>query len=332
VIALAGLLVGGVVSGREAALEDAAAAIVMNATTVLTPPTLVRGHPALSAGRHQRQRVHRPFGPPALTPLTPRVFPVAGYCEIPSTALAVSANLTVTQPVAAGWVSISPESGAQPSPLVASITYAQGQTISNAVVAPRGTNGGITLYSKVGTHIVIDVNGYYRRLSPAMTTSCKLVVSVYWCLNPDACGQACNDACGSLGLEVLASAADWFAAQDTVAECQAISNCVGPRLGGPGGQLGIRVPGGRVGSAYSARRPRRAALLLDVSFMPLGAPDQHGRTGLAMLRHEQAFDLPPASEGRRAAPDWTSSTAARQCRKKTEGRFRGPRRNRHECW
>jgi len=121
-------------------------------------------------------------------------------------------------------VSIWPEGAAQPSPLVASITYAQGQTISNAIVAPLGTNGAITLYSKVATHVVIDVNGYYRSAAPS---SCKLVGDIYWCFNPNACGQVCNDVCASLGLSPLASDADWFAAQDTVEKCQDISEAFG---------------------------------------------------------------------------------------------------------
>jgi hypothetical protein len=102
-----------------------------------------------------------PFGGPKLVALTPRVFPVAGYCGIPNTAQAVSANLTVTEPVDRGWVAVWPEGAAQPSPLVSSINFALGQTVANAVIAPLGTSGGITLYPRVATQVVIDVNGYY---------------------------------------------------------------------------------------------------------------------------------------------------------------------------
>jgi hypothetical protein len=45
--------------------------------------------------------------------------------------------------------------------MVSSMNYVQGQTIANAVIAPLGTNGGITVYPKVNTHLVVDVNGYY---------------------------------------------------------------------------------------------------------------------------------------------------------------------------
>jgi hypothetical protein len=102
-----------------------------------------------------------PFGPPSMAAATPRVFPVAGYCSIPNTAQAVSANIAVTNSGAPGFISVWPEGSPQPSPLVASINHSAGETIANAVLAPLGTNGGVTVYSKVGLDVVIDVNGYF---------------------------------------------------------------------------------------------------------------------------------------------------------------------------
>ncbi len=101
------------------------------------------------------------FGPPSLIATIPRVVPVAGYCGIPSTAQAVSANMTATRTTGPGFLSIWPEGATQPVPLVSSLNYNQGQTVANAVIAPLGTNGGITLYALVGIDLVIDVNGYY---------------------------------------------------------------------------------------------------------------------------------------------------------------------------
>lgn len=60
--------------------------------------------------------------------------------------------------------------------------------------------------------------------------SCRVVAGVRWCYNPAACGQACNDVCAALGLPFTISDAEWFAAQDTAAECQAINDAFG--LGG----------------------------------------------------------------------------------------------------
>jgi hypothetical protein len=155
--AFCAVLLAAAASGLEA---TAASQVVVNATVPTAPVAFIAIQPCRLADT-RGNGFTGPFGPPALSPLTPRVIPVAGYCDIPNTAQAVSMNVTVTQPVAGGWVSVWPEGAPQPSPLVASMTYAAAQTLSNSVIAALGTNGGITLYSKVGTHVVIDVNGYY---------------------------------------------------------------------------------------------------------------------------------------------------------------------------
>jgi hypothetical protein len=163
VLVLTSLPAAAMAPGQGIASGSGEPAVVPNVMVLPTPPiAFVAIQPCrLADTRGTGGLFTGPFGPPALAALTPRVFPVAGYCGIPNTAQAVSANLTVTQPLASGWISIWPEAHPQPSPLVASITYSQGQTIANALIAPLGVNGGLTLYSKVGAHVVIDVNGYY---------------------------------------------------------------------------------------------------------------------------------------------------------------------------
>jgi hypothetical protein len=104
------------------------------------------------------------FGPPSLVGQSPggtfRFFPVAGNCGIPATAQAVSANMAVTNTSGLGFISIWPGGDPQPSPLVASINFEAGQTIANAVLAPLG-NGGINVFARVNTDLIIDVNGYF---------------------------------------------------------------------------------------------------------------------------------------------------------------------------
>jgi len=56
---------------------------------------------------------------------------------------------------------------------------------------------------------------------------CVLVNGVFWCYDPNNCGQACNTVCANLGLPFTISDADWLAAQNTLAKCQAISNAFG---------------------------------------------------------------------------------------------------------
>jgi cysteine-rich repeat protein len=56
---------------------------------------------------------------------------------------------------------------------------------------------------------------------------CRAVGDTQWCFNADACGEACEDVCGALGLTISADDDAWFAAQDTEQECQAISDAFG---------------------------------------------------------------------------------------------------------
>ena len=61
------------------------------------------------------------FGPPSMIAQSPRVFPVASHCGIPSTAQAVSANMAVTNTSGVGFLSVWAEGAPQPAPLVASL-------------------------------------------------------------------------------------------------------------------------------------------------------------------------------------------------------------------
>ncbi len=56
---------------------------------------------------------------------------------------------------------------------------------------------------------------------------CRVVDGRQWCFNDDACGQACEDVCETLGLTIEPNDAAWFAAQDSLAECQEISDAFG---------------------------------------------------------------------------------------------------------
>ena len=56
--------------------------------------------------------------------------------------------------------------------------------------------------------------------------TCVEANGLNWCYNDQACGEACNDVCAALGL-VPEDNQVWFEAQDTEAECQAISEAFG---------------------------------------------------------------------------------------------------------
>jgi hypothetical protein len=80
---------------------------------------------------------------------------------IPTGVAAYSLNFTVTQALGSGFLAVYPRGG-PPSPLVSTINYVAGQTIANAAIVPADSSGFITVVAGVsGTHVIIDINGYY---------------------------------------------------------------------------------------------------------------------------------------------------------------------------
>src|SRR5258708_7776267 len=145
----------------EVRAHDVSDPISLVMVAVPTPPIAFVGIPPCRLADTRGNGFNGAFGPPAMGAQAPRVFPVAGHCGIPANAQAVSANMAVTNTTALGFISVWPEGATQPVPLVASMNYSAGQTIANAVLAPLGTNGGITVYARVGLDRIIDVDGYF---------------------------------------------------------------------------------------------------------------------------------------------------------------------------
>lgn len=79
--------------------------------------------------------------------------------RVPATGVsAVSLNVAVANPAAAGFVTVHPCGALN---LVASLNYAAGQTVSNAVLVPVSATGTVCFYSMVPTDIVVDLNGWF---------------------------------------------------------------------------------------------------------------------------------------------------------------------------
>jgi uncharacterized protein YkwD len=81
---------------------------------------------------------------------------VAGTPGVPADATAVSANFTITEPNAAGFLTAYNCLGGVPA--VSTLNYGQRQTVSNQAIVPLD-RGDICLFSLATAHIVIDVNG-----------------------------------------------------------------------------------------------------------------------------------------------------------------------------
>ncbi|MBI5089474.1 MAG: Ig-like domain repeat protein, partial [Actinobacteria bacterium] len=78
---------------------------------------------------------------------------------VPPGASAVSLNVTVTEPIASGFLTVFPCGTTRPN--ASSLNFVAGQTVPNAVLAKIGDNGTICLFAQVATHVIVDVNGYF---------------------------------------------------------------------------------------------------------------------------------------------------------------------------
>ena len=105
-----------------------------------------------------------PTGGPALVASATRAFPVtSGTCAIPSSAHAVSVNLTVVGPSAPGFLTLY-RSDIDTAPSVSSINFVSGKTRANNAIVMLAPDGQIkvTNGSAGSVHFVMDVNGYYQ--------------------------------------------------------------------------------------------------------------------------------------------------------------------------
>jgi uncharacterized repeat protein (TIGR01451 family) len=105
----------------------------------------------------------RTSDPPSLTAADSRTFSLPGKCGVPSSAWAVSANVTVTQPTDRGNLRFFP--GGTPAPLASAVNYAAGQTRANNAILPLSAAGQVSVrcsQSSGSVHLVVDVNGYFQ--------------------------------------------------------------------------------------------------------------------------------------------------------------------------
>jgi len=112
-----------------------------------------------------------PTGGPALSANTVRSFPVANVnaCGVPSTARAVSFNITTVQATDAGDLRIFPY--LSPVPLASVINFSPADfALANGAIIPIANIGGLDISvqtdmapGSTGTvHLVVDVTGYFQ--------------------------------------------------------------------------------------------------------------------------------------------------------------------------
>jgi len=112
-----------------------------------------------------------PTGGPALSANTVRSFPVANVnaCGVPSTARAVSFNITTVQATDAGDLRIFPY--LSPVPLASVINFSPADfALANGAIIPIANIGGLDISvqtdmapgSTGAVHLVVDVTGYFQ--------------------------------------------------------------------------------------------------------------------------------------------------------------------------
>lgn len=90
-------------------------------------------------------------------------FPVAGRCGIPSTAKAVSFNVTIVSPPADGFLTVYPTGS--PLPGTSTLSYRGARTRANNAIIQLGSDGQVSVFNfnNIGAaHVILDVNGYFQ--------------------------------------------------------------------------------------------------------------------------------------------------------------------------
>ncbi len=86
--------------------------------------------------------------------------PMKGRNGVPATGIeAVVLNVTADDATAPGYVTVWPE-GTRPN--VSNINLdRKGQTLPNQVIVPIGADGAIRIFTEQGTHVIVDVTGWF---------------------------------------------------------------------------------------------------------------------------------------------------------------------------
>jgi hypothetical protein len=93
---------------------------------------------------------------PAETEVLLKVTDIGG---VPSTAKGVILNITVTGPLATGFLTVFPADVARPD--ASNLNFVAGQTVPNVVISGVSTDGRIKIYTNAPTHIIVDVSGWF---------------------------------------------------------------------------------------------------------------------------------------------------------------------------
>lgn len=100
-------------------------------------------------------------------PGSPRTVTVTGRGGVPASGVtAVALNVTAVSPRSAGYLQVWPNGTSRPA--TSSVNFGAKETTAGLVVAKVGTAGQIQLSTNVGSHLIVDILGWYGA-GPAYT-------------------------------------------------------------------------------------------------------------------------------------------------------------------
>ena len=108
--------------------------------------------------------------------LDPRIdvtIDVAGHCAVPAGATAVALTVTVTEPSAAGFVTVYPASASLP--LASNVNVSAGETRADGAIVALSADGRIRVHSSTATHVVVDVTAAFVVAGPGGASAGRFI-------------------------------------------------------------------------------------------------------------------------------------------------------------
>ncbi len=99
---------------------------------------------------------------------------VVGRGGVPSTGVgSVALNVTVTNPVVAGFVTVWPAGVARPN--ASNLNFVAGLTVPNMVIVPVGSGGKVSMFASSTVDVIVDVLGWFAPAGFAGLTPARLM-------------------------------------------------------------------------------------------------------------------------------------------------------------
>jgi hypothetical protein len=102
-------------------------------------------------------------GGPKMGQDTFRNFQMRGVCGVPTTAKAVSLNVTITEPTQASWLAIWPSGTTRPNVSMINFEPADPALANGIIVGVSTATQDLSIYNNWGSvHVLVDVTGYFQ--------------------------------------------------------------------------------------------------------------------------------------------------------------------------